>query len=242
MSPSRVSDAIPSAAIRARFTDHNWKLRLFLSAICAFAARLGRSVRGICAVETKPTLKPANFCGASLAQWRNTGGITMRLTAFVLSSLLIGAAAFAADPNSQTFTNDAGSSGMAEVKMSQLAVAQSQDAAVKRFAKMMIKDHSAANAKLTALAKQDKLTVPSAPTAAQESAESTLKGMTGKDFDRAYAAQMVKDHQAAVDLFRSAQADDQLSANLRAFAKKTLPTLEHHLKEAQELNDRLAKA
>jgi putative membrane protein len=62
------------------------------------------------------------------------------------------------------------------------------------------------------------------------------------DFDHDFMQQMVRDHEATVKLFRTASADSTLDANLRALAKKTLPTLEEHLADAKELEAKLGKA
>ena len=61
-----------------------------------------------------------------------------------------------------------------------------------------------------------------------------LQGAQGAEFDRAFARQQVQSHQAAVDLFRAyAQSGDD--ARLKQWASQTLPSLEGHLREAQQL-------
>jgi putative membrane protein len=49
---------------------------------------------------------------------------------------------------------------------------------------------------------------------------------------------MVTDHQKAVDEFRHVAATAQ-NADVRDYAKNTLPTLEKHLKDAQDLQSKL---
>ena len=56
------------------------------------------------------------------------------------------------------------------------------------------------------------------------------------EFDKAYMKQMVKDHEAAVKLF-SRQADRDDDADAKAFAAKTLPTLQNHLQMARATYD-----
>jgi putative membrane protein len=51
----------------------------------------------------------------------------------------------------------------------------------------------------------------------------------------------VRDHESAVELFRTASADSTLDPGLRALAKKTLPTLEEHLADAKKLEAKLGK-
>ena len=61
-----------------------------------------------------------------------------------------------------------------------------------------------------------------------------LSKLSGAAFDRAYVEEMVKDHRKDVSEFRreAAQARD---ADLKAWAGKTLPTIEDHFKQVQQL-------
>jgi len=52
---------------------------------------------------------------------------------------------------------------------------------------------------------------------------------------------MVRDHEAAVELFQTAANDSTLDPELNTLAKKTLPTLQQHLADAQKLEAKLAK-
>jgi putative membrane protein len=49
-----------------------------------------------------------------------------------------------------------------------------------------------------------------------------------------YAQQQVDGHQAAVDLFKK-YADRGDDPDVKQFAEKTLPTIQHHLDEAKKL-------
>ena len=62
-----------------------------------------------------------------------------------------------------------------------------------------------------------------------------LSALSGAAFDREYMSQMVKDHTAAVALFQG-QATSGADADLKNWAAKTLPTLQHHLQMAQSLH------
>jgi putative membrane protein len=65
-----------------------------------------------------------------------------------------------------------------------------------------------------------------------------LSGLSGRDFDRAYAEEMVQDHERAVKLFQKYQQESS-NKELGAFAKQTLPVLEEHLQMAQTLEKSL---
>jgi putative membrane protein len=61
-----------------------------------------------------------------------------------------------------------------------------------------------------------------------------LQGARGAEFDRAFAQQQLQSHQTAVELFRAyAQSGD--NAQLKQWAAQTLPSLEEHLRQAQQL-------
>jgi putative membrane protein len=63
-----------------------------------------------------------------------------------------------------------------------------------------------------------------------------LSKLSGRDFDRAYAQEMVKDHKKDVAEFKK-EASAGKNETIRAFAVDTLPTLQDHLKQAREIKD-----
>src|SRR6476620_6494216 len=58
------------------------------------------------------------------------------------------------------FVNDAAQGGMAEVQLGQLALKNSQNPEIKKFAQMMVDDHGKANAELKTLAGKKNYTLP----------------------------------------------------------------------------------
>ena len=131
---------------------------------------------------------------------------------------------------------EAAQGGMAEVMLGNLALQKSGNEQVKSFAQAMVADHTAANGELAALAASKNFALPTEPSAKQKSAVEKLNGMSGMDFDKAFMKQMVKDHEAAVKLF-SREAERGTDADTKAFAAKTLPTLQNHLQMARTMND-----
>ncbi|KUY85337.1 DUF305 domain-containing protein [Burkholderia territorii] len=131
------------------------------------------------------------------------------------------------------FVDKAALAGKSEVQASQLALKQAQSADVRAFAKRMVADHGKANAKLNALAARTGMK-PQVDQIQDPDVEA-LRGKRGHDFDTAYVAAAGPDaHKKAVALFED-EARDGKDAQLRAFAKSTLPTLKHHLSMAEEL-------
>lgn len=136
------------------------------------------------------------------------------------------------------FAVKAADSGLAEVNASKVAQEKAQDQRVKDFAAMMIGDHTKANEELKALASSKNITLPNAPGEPHVKNVADLNSYTGADFDKEYMDLMVDDHQKAVNLFEDA-AEDVEDPDLRAFAAKTLPSLQKHLEHAKTLRDAL---
>jgi putative membrane protein len=65
-----------------------------------------------------------------------------------------------------------------------------------------------------------------------------LEKLSGNAFDRAYMAEMVKDHQKTVALFQR-EATGGKDPDLRSWASKTVPHLQEHLRMAQDIAGRV---
>jgi len=126
------------------------------------------------------------------------------------------------------FMTEAAKGGMAEVELSRLAQTKAQDKEVKDFAQKMVQDHSNANTELKALAGKKNFTLPAALDAKHEATKDQLSKLSGAEFDKAYVNAMVEDHEKAVNLFKT-QSESGTDADAKAFAAKTLPTLQSHL-------------
>jgi putative membrane protein len=136
------------------------------------------------------------------------------------------------------FMATAARANLAEVELGRLADSRGTDAEVKKFAQHMIDDHSQANSKLKDLAQKKGVQLPTTPDDAQKEEASRLSALSGAEFDKKYAAMMVKDHEKAVALFQE-ESKGARDADVRDFAEKTLPTLQHHLKMARDLSEKV---
>ena len=132
------------------------------------------------------------------------------------------------------FAKGAAQGGMAEVKMGQLAQEKGSSDSVRSFGKRMVDDHSKAGDKLKEVASKESITLPSDIAAKDQATYDRLSKLSGAAFDRAYARDMVKDHQADVAAFQK-EANSGKDDALKRFASETLPTLQDHLKEAKEM-------
>ncbi|HEX6125327.1 MAG TPA: DUF4142 domain-containing protein, partial [Pyrinomonadaceae bacterium] len=137
-----------------------------------------------------------------------------------------------------SFWTEAASGGMAEVELGRLAQTKSQNAEVKRFAQMMVSDHTKSNDELKALAMKKNVVLPTAPGERHQRTMMQLQGLSGTEFDRAYVDAMVRDHEATVQLFES-QTQGAGDADIKAFAEKTLPNLRQHLETITSIRGKM---
>lgn len=144
-----------------------------------------------------------------------------------------GALAQSISHGERKFIEEAAKGGMSEVELGQFAQQHASSDQVKQFAARMVKDHSKANEELRSLAQAKGVTVPSGPKNMEKHEMGKLAKLQGDAFDREYMDHMVKDHVKDVKEFRK-QADKAKDADVKNFAASTLPTLEEHLKMAQD--------
>jgi|SRR5581483_4502868 len=159
------------------------------------------------------------------------------LLALVLSALVLGGTAGAAViPNSKdrTFVVTAGHAGAAEIAAGKLALTKASDKATLAFARRMVHDHTMLATKLNQAAAAVGLTPPATPTPAQAAALRSLGKLSGSAFNAAYRKNQIAAHQAAVALF-SSESKNGRAPTLKAAASGGLPTIEMHLKMAQDL-------
>ena len=136
------------------------------------------------------------------------------------------------------FVRVAATSDLYETEASRLAGQRSQNAEVKRFAERMLRDHGKTTGELKGMLGQlQGVSAQQMPTRLDQQHQALLQqlqGAQGAEFDRLYAQQQVQAHQAAVDVFRAyAQSGDD--EQLKRWASQTLPALDEHLREAQQL-------
>jgi putative membrane protein len=132
------------------------------------------------------------------------------------------------------FAKEAAQGGMAEVKLGQLAQEKGSSDTVKSFGKRMVDDHSKAGDKLKEVASRENITLPTDLSAKDQATYDGLSKLNGAAFDRAYARDMVKDHETDVAAFQK-EASSGKDDSLKGFASETLPTLQDHLKQAKEM-------
>jgi len=134
----------------------------------------------------------------------------------------------------EQFSRNAAQGGMAEVKLGQLAQERASSDAVKSFAQSMIAQHSRASDQLKQVAAQANISLPSEITAKEQSTCDRLSRLSGGDFDRAYAKDMIDEHVADLAEFQK-EANAGRNEEVKTFALQSLPMLREHLKQAREM-------
>jgi putative membrane protein len=138
-------------------------------------------------------------------------------------------------PTTRDFVQQAAISDLFEIQSSKLA-AEKSEGSTKEFANQMVADHTKTSTELKGLVTSDpKAPLPQALDSAHQDKLTKLQDLNGADFTKQYHAMQVEAHEDAVSLFqRYAQGGD--SENLKSWAAKTLPALQHHLEMAKSLD------
>jgi putative membrane protein len=138
-------------------------------------------------------------------------------------------------PTTADFVKEVAISDMFEIESSKLAE-QKGNAQEKSFAQQMVTDHTKTSTELKQLVSSGKVKaeLPTELDSSHRSKLNKLKDASGKDFSADYNSYQISAHKDAVSLFeRYAKGGDD--AELKDWAGKTLPALQHHLDMAQEL-------
>ena len=141
-------------------------------------------------------------------------------------------------PQDKEFVKASGSGGMLEVRLGQYASDNAGSDDVKKFGEHMVGDHTKTNMELHTVATQVPIEIPYSLSEDDQKVLDRLEKLKGTEFDEAYVAQMIEDHEKDVAAFQKEVSDGSLIA-VKAFAEKTLPILKHHLEMAKELQKKM---
>jgi putative membrane protein len=139
------------------------------------------------------------------------------------------------------FVKEAAQGGMAEVALGHLAIKKASSPTVKQFGERMVNDHTKANDDLKQVAAKEGFTLPTGVGQKNQQVYDRLSRLSGAAFDKTYMSTMVKGHEQVGAAFRHEAKYGQNPA-IKAFASRTLPTVEHHLQMAQNINGSQMKA
>ncbi|WP_232076520.1 DUF4142 domain-containing protein [Variovorax sp. PBL-H6] len=150
-----------------------------------------------------------------------------------------GSAATAKGATSKFSSGDAGmlrdiaQANMAEIETGRVALEKSQNADVKKFAQMMVDDHTKAMADVKELASAKGAELPDGVDMKHKATMVEFKALKGDTFDSQYMKHAgVGDHENTLKLLKKTQAE-AADADLKALATKMTPVVQEHLKHAQ---------
>jgi putative membrane protein len=210
--------------------------RLLLAEARAFAPqeqRMESPIFKLTAIAALSIVVTATSAVAQTTATRPAGGETAGT-----SKAAAGAQLAEAD---RKFVERAATGGIAEVEMGKLAQQKASSDQVKEFGARMVQDHGNANDELKQLAQAKGIAVPAAPTKAQHGDMEKLNKLSGAKFDQQYMAHMVSDHRKTVAEFKKA-SESAKDSELKAFAGKTLPTLQEHMAQAESIHGSVKSA
>lgn len=133
------------------------------------------------------------------------------------------------------FVKMASAMDLAEISLGKLAQENANSADIKMYGKRITMDHMKSSKELLMIANKLGLLPASQMDAKHEALLDKLAKLKGQAFDQAFVKDMTHDHHKAIALYRS-EAKNSKDASLRAFAEKTLPVLQEHLKMAERLS------
>jgi putative membrane protein len=152
----------------------------------------------------------------------------------------------ALENESFTFIEKAARSNTMEIRNAELAAKQATREDVKNFAQMLVTDHTKSLEELKTLARQKGMTWPADAQLAEhhatdKNADKEKAGWDrvtqaqGAEFDRMFLKNQIDHHKRNIKEFERTSRNHS-DSDIRAFATKTLPTLQGHLQQAQALS------
>ena len=171
-----------------------------------------------------------------------------RTTMLVAGSLLLAAAsAFAQGVNDAQIASIVVTANQVDIDAAKVAQSTSSNAEVKKFADLMVTDHTGVNKSAVALVTKLNVTPEDNPTSQSlksggEQNVSNLKTLKGAAFDKAYIDHEVAYHQQVLDAVDKTLIPSAQNAELKALLVKVRPAFVAHLEHAKMLQASLGKS
>jgi len=133
-----------------------------------------------------------------------------------------------------------------DIDAGKLAASTTKNGEVKKFAQLMVTDHTGVNKQAVALVTRLKVTPEDNDTskslkAGGEKNVANLKSLQGAAFDKAYVDHEVSYHQAVLDALDKTLVPNATNAELKALLVKVRPAFVAHLEHAKHLQASLGK-
>lgn len=202
--------------------------------VCFAASAYGQ------AAAPEPTIEPARVGSMSAIgqKPRKADAEKQDATTTTTSSTAAASPSKAAAPGDKLAAQDeqfvtlAAKGNQEEIHMGKMAAQQGQSAEVKKMGTTIAADHQKAQDQLMQIAQQ-KGVKPRLP---RDQMKMSKKDMA--NFDQVWIAMMINDHQKEIAVFER-QAQQGADADLKAYARKTVPVLKKHLKMVQQAQKKM---
>jgi putative membrane protein len=171
----------------------------------------------------------------------------MKVSAILIAgSLLLPAAARAQGVTDAQIASIVVTANQVDIDAGKLAAATSTNPEVKKFAQLMVTDHTGVNKQAVALVTKLKVTPQDNDTsqslkAGGEKNVAALKALKGAAFDKAYVDHEVAYHQAVLDAVDKTLIPGAKNEELKALLVKVRPAFVTHLEHAKHVQASLKK-
>jgi predicted outer membrane protein len=123
---------------------------------------------------------------------------------------------------------------LAEVQAGNLAKQRGQNADVKDLGQMFVTDHTQLDQAVQQAARTSGVTLPAAPTAAQQAALGRLRAVSGADFDELWVTTELGWQLQSLALINT-ELSDGSDQTVTQLAQRAQPTIQRHLDELRAL-------
>ena len=173
----------------------------------------------------------------------------MKRSAIILAGALLAwtGVAFAQDINDAQIASIVVTANQVDIDAGKLATAKAADPEVKKFAQLMVTDHTGVNKSAVDLATKLKVTPQDNPTSTSiktggDENVKNLRTLKGAAFDKAYVDHEVAYHQQVLDAVDKTLIPGAKNAELKALLVKVRPAFVAHLEHAKHVQASLATA
>lgn len=136
------------------------------------------------------------------------------------------------------YLKDAAQSDMAEMNMAQLALQKSSNDDIKAYANQMMTDHKTTSDAAKPVAEKAGVPMPADVNPMQKAQYNKLQGLSGTQFDRAYAKDNVLDHKTILKKGKAEAASTQ-NSDMKTLTSMQEPIITDHTQKAEALAQKI---
>jgi putative membrane protein len=168
------------------------------------------------------------------------------VTVSAFASLFLAAPLHAQNVNDAQIASIVVTANQVDIDAGKLARTASANADVKKFAQLMVDDHTGVNKSATELVTRLKVTPEDNPTSQSLKSEgdknlAALKTLKGTAFDKAYIEHEVAYHQQVIEAIDKTLIPGAKNADLKALLVKVRPAFVAHLEHAKQLQSTVGR-